>query len=125
MKTEKNNNSKFEIDFFELMFLAEVCIPPVPIARHVFFDRLHRDYYDNMSKEQRKEMFEHIKKNEKFDKKNESCLNFYNRFNPRNQYKLTVNYGGKIEYVEAYLHEGNYHVNKNQWVGNGYIINVD
>ena len=29
--------STFQIDFFELAFLAEACIPPVPIARASFF----------------------------------------------------------------------------------------
>jgi len=34
----------FQIDFFELAFLAEACIPPRPIARMMFWQHL-TDYY--------------------------------------------------------------------------------
>ena len=112
----------FNIDFFELLFLAEACIPPVPIARYSFFDNLHRQYYRNMNEAQRKQMFDFIIKNPKFDIKEENCLNFYNRFNPENQFRLKVEFDGQIEYQDTYFHEGKYHVSKNQWIHSDFIV---
>ena len=44
--------SEFKIDFFELAFLAEACIPPVPIARAMFFADLSDKYYHQMTQEE-------------------------------------------------------------------------
>ena len=52
--------SEFKIDFFELMFLAEVCIPQVPIARAMFFENMSDTYYHQMSPDERIKAFEWI-----------------------------------------------------------------
>ena len=41
--------NKFNIDFFELCFLAEACIPPRPIARAMFWDTLINEHYYNLT----------------------------------------------------------------------------
>lgn len=112
MKTDEN----FTIDFTELLIFAQACIPPVPIARSVFFEKLSEIYYKQMDSEQRKKMFDLIIKNYKFDKTNEDCLHFYNRFNPENQYRVLTFYNNKKETISAYLHNGKYHVSKNKYI---------
>ena len=59
---------EFTIDFFELAFLAEVCIPPVPIARHKFWIDLIDKHYQNMEDKDRTHLFEWITENRNFDK---------------------------------------------------------
>jgi len=45
----KTMDRRFKIDFLELYFLAEACIPPRPIARAMFWDDLCDKYYHEMT----------------------------------------------------------------------------
>lgn len=54
--------SKFEIDFFELLFLAEVCKPPRPIARAMFWQDLCDKHYHTMSENERLKMYDFLNK---------------------------------------------------------------
>lgn len=114
----------FKIDFFELLILAENCIPPTPIARSMFFSNLTDKYYKDMNNEQKKGMFNFIKKHHKFDLNDESCFVFYNRFNPDNQYLITTNYNDKIEVTEAFLMKDRYWINSKTYIGSEFIVNV-
>lgn len=88
---------KYEIGFFELAFLAEACIPPVPIARYCFWMELIDKYYFQMDDGHRKQFFEWINRNDKFDLDNSECRLFYDRYNPDNQYGVTDVEGGVHE----------------------------
>lgn len=114
----------FKIDFFELCFLSEVCIPPRPIARAMFWDKLINEYYDKLSKNQTETLFNWIIKNSSFDLENEGCKLFYDRFNPDNQYLVTTLYEGKEDVVKCFLHDSKYHISKTQSVYEKYIINI-
>ena len=94
---------KHQIDFFELLFLAEVCIPPRPIAKTMFFERLCNSIFYQLTKDERKSMFNFLK-----DKMNDDdlCRYFLARFNPDNQYRVTVNTG---ESFECCLCDDGYH----------------
>ena len=81
--------SEFKIDFFELAFLAEACIPPVPIARACFFDNLCDKYYHIMSQDERNKLFEWLLP--KLDLSNDDCIHFVKRFEIWNQYKVYLN----------------------------------
>jgi len=100
---------KFTIDFFEFCFLVEVCIPPRPIARAMFFDNVSSVYYHQMNKNQRANLFEWVQKNPNFDLANKDCLHFYDRFNPDNQYVVTTEWEGEEVGWETYKHNGQYH----------------
>ena len=56
--------STFNIDFFELSFLAEACIPPRPIARTYFWQNLSKVYWYQMTENERERLFEWINRNE-------------------------------------------------------------
>lgn len=76
---------RFKIDFFELAFLSEACIPPVPIARQAFWDRLIDEIYDQLNQNERDMLFRWITKNKRFDKNNKDCERFYYKFTPRHR----------------------------------------
>ena len=115
--------SEFTISFFELCFLAEVCVPPVPIARGSFFDDLSDIHYHKMSQNERLRIFEWI--SPKLDLTNDYCKVFHDRFNPDNQYRISYEYGGKSDSVDCYKHGGKYHTSKNQHINEEYIKSVE
>jgi hypothetical protein len=129
---ENNNfefvNGKYSIDFFELMFLAEACIPPVPIARGCFWKDLIDIHYNKMSQSEKKRAYQWISERENFKRSinngDEDCKLFEARFNPDNQYKITVIYDEKISAHEAFLLDEEYHVNSKTRIDKEYIKEV-
>lgn len=107
--------SKFTIDFFELSFLAKACIPPAPIARSMFFDKMIDDYYHEMTDSERLRIFEYMNMNTRYLQKlkegDEKVLLFQNRFNPENQFLLSYDTGKEKGTIEAFLHKDNYVLN--------------
>jgi hypothetical protein len=101
----------FSIDFFELSFLAEACIPPTPIARSCFWDKLINIYYKQLSNNERTKLFDWIARNTKFDLTNEECAWFYNRYNPDNQYTVFTEKHGEFE---SFLMNDKYYTTKNK-----------
>lgn len=83
--------STFNIDFFELSFLAEACIPPRPIARAMFWQDLTRKYWNQMTEGERAHLFEWLNKHpyypESLEKEDDTKV-FHARFNPDNQYMV-------------------------------------
>lgn len=116
--------TNFTIDFFELLFLAEACIPDRPIARSMFWDDFCNKHYYAMTAGERKKAFEWIQKNGSFDLEKEGCQLFYARFDPDNQYKVTTVYNGEKKVIEAFLHNGAYHTSKTQSIFEKYITKV-
>lgn len=111
--------SEFKIDFFELAFLAEACIPPVPIARAMFFADLSDKHYSQMTQEERNRLFEWLVP--KLDLSNEDCQHFYARFNRHNQYKVKHTYNGRTDETYAYKFNDKYHVSRNRSINEDYI----
>lgn len=58
--------AQITIDLFELAFLSEACIPPRPIARASFWDRLINEIYNQLSANERERLFDWITKNDLF-----------------------------------------------------------
>lgn len=114
--------SNFTVDFFELMFLAEVCIPPRPIARSMFWDDLSDKHYHAMSPDERKRAFDWLANKYDFNLDNADCSHFFARYNPENQYKLQLTDESE---VSCYLFNGRYHISKNKTVSEGYIKEVE
>jgi len=117
----KRPKGKFEIDFIELCILAEACIPPVPIARGMFWDNLSDTYYNQMNEHERDRLFRWIIKCSKFNKENEDCQHFYARFNPENQWEVSCFFEGKASVIQAYKFEDSYHITKSRSVNQQYI----
>ena len=83
--------STFNIDFFELAFSAEACIPPRPIARAMFWQNLTNKYWYQMTEGERAHIFEWLNRNpwypESLEKEDDTKI-FHARFNPDNQYMV-------------------------------------
>ena len=90
--------STFNIDFFELSFLAEACIPPRPIARGMFWQDLTRKYWEQMTEGERAHLFEWLNRNPWYPEsleKEEDTQVFHARFDPENQYMVKTKYKRK------------------------------
>ena len=111
--------SNFTIDFFELAFLVEACIPPRPIARSMFFDDVSDKHYHKMTNEERQRLFDWI--SPKLNLENENCRYFYARFNPKNQYLVSCFYEGEAQELECFRFNERYHTSKNKFVNSEYI----
>lgn len=125
---KKEFENRFNIDFFEFAFLVEACIPPRPIARSMFWDKVIDVYYYRLTKDERARLYEWINKNWTFEKSlkegEEGCLLFNARYNPENQYLVETEYEGKQETYECFLYNDRYYTNKNTSIQEQYIKNV-
>lgn len=116
---------RFKIDFFELSLLAEACIPPVPIARGMFWKELIDDYHDQLTSEERARLHEWLNRNWKYTeglkKQQEDILCFEARYNPNNQYKVWYKTENVSGLTNAFLYNGKFHTGSNIWIAPEYI----
>jgi hypothetical protein len=120
--------STFQIDFFELAFLAEACIPPRPIARAMFWQSLTDKYWYEMTEGERIHMFEWLQKSWVYEEsleKEEDTQVFHARFNPDNQYIIKTNYEGKAEEHRAFKMGDRYYIGRNTSISEEYIISIE
>lgn len=112
----------FEIDFFEFAFLIEACIPPQPIARSMFFDKVIDEYYHQMTDQQREQLYGWITRTDKFSLDDEKCQWFEARYNPKNQYLVYTNTNKKIK---IFIKDGEYCSAINKYVRKKAIVKVE
>ena len=120
--------SNFTIDFFELAFLAEACIPPNPIARTMFWQRLTNVYWDQMSDEERDRLFEWLNRNDNYKQsleKEEETQIFHARFDPDNQYMVHTTMNGKDDVNRTFKYKDLYFVRSNSWITPEFITKVE
>jgi hypothetical protein len=120
--------SNFTIDFFELAFLAEACIPPKPIARTMFWQHLTDVYWEQMSEDQREHLFEWLNKNDYYKQsleKEEETQIFHARFDPDNQYTVHTTINGKDTVNRAFKYNDFYLVKSNSWITPEHITKVE
>lgn len=119
--------SNFTIDFFELAFLAEACIPPRPIARAMFWQNLTKVYWSQMTENERSHLFEWLNRNpwypESLEKEEDTKI-FHARFDPDNQYEVTTKYKRKKEKRRAFKMGDRFYVGYNSFIDNEYIIDA-
>ena len=116
--------SEFKIDFFELAFLAEACIPPRPIARTMFWQSLTDRYWHQMTEGERAHLFEWLNKNEIYRdslENNADTQIFHARFDPENQYYVNTR---EEEKIRAFKIGDRYYTGK-QWIAEEYITSVE
>lgn len=120
---------KFDIDHIELMFLAEACIPPVPIARASFWQNLTDKYWKQMTVNQRGKLFEFLNRNERYKEslknKDEDVLLFHARYDPNNQYVISVEFNGSESIHDAFLWLDKYHINIRTHIAEEYITKIE
>lgn len=120
---------RFKIDFFELAFLAEACIPPVPIARGMFWKELIDVYYNQLTNKERVRLHKWLNKNWKYseglEEKLEDILCFEARYNPDNQYKVWYKIEKESGFVDTFLYNDKFHTGSNIWIAPEYIQKVE
>ena len=125
----KTNNNRFPIDFYEFSFLVEACIPPVPIARAMFWDNVIDKYYYVLTEEERDKLFEWINRHPSMQSglqnKNEKCLLFNARYDKNNQYNITTNYENKIEIHKCFMYNNKHHTSITVSISEDYITEVN
>lgn len=121
--------TNFTIDFFELSFLLEACIPPRPIARTMFWLETINSRYSKMSGDERARLHEWMNKTYTYTKKLEEeepyVVLFENRFNPNNQYKVYHKFDDKESYDLAFLHDNEYRLTKDKYIDKKYITKIE
>jgi hypothetical protein len=121
--------STFEIDFYELAFLAEACIPPRPIARTMFWQSLTDKYWYQMTEGERIHLFEWMQKSWVYEEsleKEEDTQVFHARFNPDNQYMVKTGYKDKEDpHQRAFKMGDRYYIGRNTWIVEDYILSVE
>lgn len=119
---------KFKIDIFELGFLAEACIPQVPIARTMFWHDMIDKFYYEMGRDEADRLHEWISRNDRYQdslKKHKDTQIFEARYNPNNQYKVTTDYKGDVEEHNAFLYQNMFYVSRNKSLLEEYIIKTE
>lgn len=120
--------STFTIDFFELAFLAEACIPPRPIARSMFWKDLTDKYWDQMSEDERIRLFDWLQLNYGYKdslEKQEDTQIFHARFDPKNQYIVKIRYNNKEEDKRTFKMGDRYYTNSSTSIIEEYIVSVE
>jgi hypothetical protein len=120
--------SEFKIDFFELAFLAEACIPPRPIARTMFWQNLTSKYWHQMTEDERERLFDWMNKSEWYKKsleEQEDTQIFHARFDPDNQYIVSTDYNGKLEEHRAFKMWDRYYTSQNTSIQEQYITKIE
>jgi hypothetical protein len=120
--------STFTIDFIELAFLAETCIPPRPIARTMFWQSLTDKYWHQMTEGERAHLFEWLQKNWGYKdslEKEEDTQIFHSRFDPDNQYMVKTNYNGNETERRAFKMGERYYIDNRTSLIDEYIISVE
>lgn len=111
--------SRFQIDFSELLLLAEVCKTSRLIARATFWQDLCDKHYHKMSKNERLKIYELISKD--LDLEQEDARYFVARFNPGNQFIAICFLNKKKQNIPCFKFNGRYHINKRQSINEDYI----
>ena len=118
----------FTIDFFELGFLAEACIPPRPIARTMFWQNLTDVYWFQMTEEERSHLFQWIQKGYSYEeslKSEEETQIFHARFDPNNQYIVKTIFKGEEKVDRTFKFKGRYYIKRNTFIAEECITNVE
>ena len=128
--------STFNIDFFELAFLAEACIPPRPIARAVFWQNLTKAYWGQMSEGEREHLFDWMNRNDWYKKSLEEEVDtkiFHARFDPDNQYLVEYAGNGQMGECRAFKRHGSeaegftnrYYIGHDTYIPEEFIVKVE
>lgn len=126
---KKEQHGKFQIDFFELCFLAEACIPVRPIARAMFWQSLSSFHWHKMSPQERESMFNWMNRNGRYEEslaeKHEDTLDFHYRFDPDNQYSVTTLYKGEEKVIQSFKKNDSYYIDPRTSIIEQYITKIE
>ena len=126
---EEVTPQRFNIDFFEFSFLVTACIPPRPIARTMFWQKVVDKYYNVLTQTERDNLFEWVNREYSMEKGledgNEDCLLFNARYDKDNQYAVSTLYLGEESVINCFLWQNKYHTTTSQSIVEDYITKIE
>lgn len=128
LNSDKKDYTRFVIDFFELSFLAEACIPPRAIARTSFWLNLTDKYWYQMTEEERAHLFDWLGRNDNYKKSletEEDTKLFHARFNPDNQFTVTTELYGTVNKHQAFKWKDGYYLGSMSKLNDEYITDIE
>lgn len=121
---------KVELDIFEMYYLLESCIRGSHLRSSTIF-RFVDDWYELFTKEQREKLYYDTLRLI-YDNNFVPCIQccgadkiFMSRFNPKNQYMVTVSNGRETKTVNAFKMDNKYYVKSNRFCAEEYIKKIE
>ena len=121
---------KVDLDIHEMFYLLESCLRGSHLRSSTIL-RYVDDWYNLLSPSQRHKLYEWtliLVYYGEFKIRSEACgadRIFMARYNPDNQYRVTVSDGVNTETVEAFKLDGRYWIKSNRVCAEEYIKNVE
>ena len=126
---EEVEPQRFNIGFFEFSFLVTSTIPPRPIARAMFWQKVIDKYYNVLTQTERDNLFEWVNREYSMEKGledgNEDCLLFNARYDKDNQYTVSTLFEGEESIINCFLWQNKYHTTTSQSIVEKYITNIE
>mgnify|MGYP006304071035 CR=1 FL=1 len=116
---------KAALDFHEVTVFIEACFHAGTILRASILDKIADNWYHMMNQYERKSIYSWLKRRYGDDELDERQRRFMARFNPENQYLLTMKHEGEEQKAEAYEFEGKYWVGNQSYADEKYITNKE
>jgi hypothetical protein len=87
-------------------------------------DLLIEEHYHKLSAKERRDLYEQVVRLPFFSLKNESCQLFSARYNPKNQFRVRVDFNGAGETYECFKFGDMFHTGKQLVINKNYIREV-
>ena len=121
---------KVELDIFEMYYLLESCLRGSHLRSGTIL-RFVDDWYELFTKEQRDKLYYDTLRliyDNNFVPCDSCCgadKIFMSRFNPKNQYRVTVSNGRETKTVNAFKMNNKYYVKSNRFCAEEYIKKIE
>lgn len=121
---------KVELDMFEMYCLLESCIRGSHLRSGTIL-RFVDDWYELFTKEQREKLYYDTLRliyDNNFVPCDSCCgadTVFMARYNPDNQYRVTVSDGSQTETVDAFLLDGKYYIKSRRFCAEEFITKIE
>ena len=121
---------KVELDMFEMYYLLESCIRGSHLRSGTIL-RFVDDWYELFTKEQRDKLYYDTLRliyDNNFTPCTSCCgadIVFMARFNPDNQYRVTVSDGSQTKTVDAFLLDGRYYIKSQRLCAEEFITKIE
>jgi hypothetical protein len=109
------------IDYFEYLVLIDTSWCDSTILRSSILQKTIDVWYDKLNADQRKGVYVYLKRKECDQNIHDQILA---RYNPDNQFKVTVNYKGDVSTIDCYSFEGHFYKNRTSFVADEYIVST-
>lgn len=123
---------RVELDFFEMLYLLESCLRGSHL-RSTTVERFSAEFWGKLTEKQRNSLYRFVLRDVydgKFEPRDSMCgqdVWLMERYDPDNQYEVTVVYDGVPESARAFRHKenGRYYVRPGKYIAPEYITKIE